>query len=246
MNSSENQPTPVALITGAAKRLGAATAERLHHSGMDVVIHYQHSGTEAEALVKKLNHQRADSATLCQADLNRQEQVQQLAEAAMAFKGRLAVLVNNASGFYPTPLNSATEHHWNDLFASNAKAPYFLCQALAPALKANNGCIINMVDIHAWKPLANHSIYSMAKSSLVTLTRALAKELAPDVRVNGVAPGAILWPEGIEEAEKRSILNGIPLQRLGKPENIADTIHFLVNADYITGQIIAVDGGRSL
>lgn len=246
MENFDTTITPVALITGAAKRLGAATAKRLHQGGLDIVIHYHHSADEAEALANSLNALRANSATTCQANLNEQDQVQQLAENAQGFKGNISVLVNNASAFYPTPLEKAQENHWNDLFASNAKAPYFLSQALAPSLKANNGCIINMVDIHAWRPLDNHSIYSMAKSSLVTLTKSLAKELAPEVRVNGVAPGAILWPENIEETEKQKVLAGIPLQRLGKPENIADTIQFLVHADYITGQIIAVDGGRSL
>ena len=238
--------TGVALITGAAKRLGATTAKRLHQCGMDIVIHYQNSHADAEALVTELNTLRPGSAMHYGTDLAQLKHLQALADAATDFKGGISVLVNNASSFYPTELASAAESDWNDLFASNAKAPYFLCQALAGTLANNKGCIINMVDIHAERPLSHHSIYSMAKSSLVTLTRALAKELAPAVRVNGVAPGAILWPENISDAEKQKILAGIPLQRLGRPEDIADTIRFLVEADYITGQIIAVDGGRSL
>ncbi|MDX1693260.1 MAG: pteridine reductase [Ketobacteraceae bacterium] len=235
-----------ALITGAAKRLGAATAKHLHRAGWNLVIHYHQSRQEAEALADSLNELRPDSATTVSANLNRNDDIKALAENALTFKGEITVLVNNASGFYPTPLDSARHDHWEDLFASNAKAPYFLCQALAESLRQRQGCIINMVDIHAWRPLPDHSIYSMAKSSLVTLTRALARELAPQVRVNGVAPGAILWPENIQEDEKQKILTEIPLERLGKPEDIAATIGFLISADYITGQIIAVDGGRSL
>lgn len=246
--TSHNQPpfSTVALITGAAKRLGAATAKRLHQCGMSIVIHYQYSEREAAALMGELNDIRTDSAIHVQADLAHLDELQRLADVATDFKGGLSVLINNASSFYPTTLESAQESDWNDLFASNAKAPYFLCQALSNTLKENQGCIINMVDIHAQRPLKDHSIYSMAKSSLITLTKSLAKELAPEVRVNAVAPGAILWPDNISEIEKKTILAGIPLQRLGKPEDIADTIRFLVDADYITGQVIAVDGGRSL
>lgn len=236
----------VALITGASKRLGAATAKRLHQAGAYTIIHYHHSENEAKALVNELNNLRPESAACLQADLNDTDKVIELARNTMALTQRLDILVNNASSFYPTPLHQCDKNDWHNLFGSNAKAPFFLSQQLAPTLKNHQGCIVNMVDIHAQRPLKNHSIYSMAKSSLVTLTRSLAKELAPQVRVNGVAPGAILWPENITEQEKESILKQIPLARIGNPKDIANTILFLIESDYITGQIIAVDGGRSL
>ena len=244
--TQQSQPPGTALITGAAKRLGAATAKRLHQNGMNVIIHYHHSREAAEKLVGELNANRPDSATSICADLNNGYDIQALAQSAVAFKQEISTLINNASSFYPTPLEQATPEHWQDLFASNAHAPFFLSQALAPHLKKSRGCIINMTDIHARRPLRDYNIYSMAKSSLVTLTKALAKELAPEIRVNGVAPGAILWPENVPEDEKEKVIAEIPLQRMGSPDNIADTIGFLLSADYITGQIIAVDGGRSL
>jgi pteridine reductase len=240
------QQSGTALITGAAKRLGAATAKRLHQNGMNVIIHYNHSREAAEKLAAELNAIRPASATSLQANLNNGEEIQPLVQAALAFKQEISALINNASSFYPTPLEQATPDHWQDLFASNAQAPFFLSQALAPHLKQSRGCNINMTDIHAQRPLRHYNIYSMAKSSLVTLTKALAKELAPEIRVNGVAPGAILWPENVPEDEKDKVIAEIPLQRMGSPDNIADTISFLLSSDYITGQIIAVDGGRSL
>lgn len=242
-----NMPTnKVALVTGAAKRLGAASATTLHQQGYDIIIHYHHSSQDADALAQRFNNTRKGSACALQADLNSPNEVILLAQRAIAFKNRMDLLVNNASSFYPTPIQDAKESDWHDLFNTNAKAPYFLCQQLSEELKQQQGCIINMVDIHAQRPLPNHSLYTMAKSSLVTLTKALAKELAPDIRVNAVAPGAILWPDNITKERKAQIITEIPLQRLGTPEQIAKTVLFLAQADYITGQIIAVDGGRSL
>lgn len=235
-----------ALITGASQRLGAATAKTLHEHGADIVIHYNRSQSKAEELVAELNSQRPNSAHCLQADLNNSGAVEQLAKDTLSINQQLDILVNNASSFYATPFGSGNDTNWNDLFNSNAKAPFFLTQHLSKALKSSNGSVINMIDIHAERPLESYSIYSMAKSSLATLTKALAKELAPQVRVNGVAPGAILWPENASYEEKTKILEGIPLERLGSPQDIANTILFLTTSDYITGQIIAVDGGRSL
>lgn len=235
-----------ALVTGASQRLGAATASMLHAHGANIIIHYNKSADLANELVASLNATRPDSATAIQADLNNEKEVTELAlKAEQAFQG-LDILINNASSFYPTPIGTGTTSVWDDLFNSNAKAPFFLSQHLKDTLAKNNGSIINMVDIHAARPLKDYSIYSMAKNSLVTLTKSLAKELAPSIRVNGVAPGAILWPENIKEEEKEKVLQQIPLQRIGNPEDIAKTILFLTTSPYITGQIIAVDGGRSL
>ena len=242
----ENTNPRVALITGASQRLGAATSKELHQHGYNIIIHYNQSLTSAQELVNSFNQKRENSAHAIQADLNDAKSVTNLAESALGLHGKINVLVNNASSFYPTPMGSGTDKDWENLFGSNSKAPFFLSQHLTETLKANQGCIINMVDIHAARPIKDHTIYCMAKSSLVTLTKSLAKELAPQVRVNGVAPGAILWPENITEAEKEKILRQIPLERIGSAKDIAKTILFLVQADYITGQIIAVDGGRSL
>lgn len=238
----------VALITGSAERLGAATATFLHKNDWNVVIHYRSKANAAEKLVSELNHVRADSAFAVKADLSSDTNLTYLAQTAREKWGRVDALINNASSFYPTAVTSASFAQWDDLFASNARAPFFLSQALLPELKKSQGSIINMVDIHASKPLADHSIYCMAKASLLMMTKALAKELAPEVRVNAIAPGAILWPENIpEEAAQQKIINGIPMQQLGTPLDIARSIYFLLeNAPYITGQILAVDGGRSL
>lgn len=247
---------PAALITGAARRLGRATARQLHQAGYRLVLHYRSSSASAVALADELNQQRPDSVALIQADLNDHAAVLTLAQRAVAEFGRLDLLVNNASSFYPTPMGDVSESQWLDLFASNAKAPFFLSQALMPALQAQKGCIINMVDIHADKPLAEHPVYCMAKAALVMMTRSLARELAPTIRVNAVAPGAILWPEAspvdqvvhhtLSEQDKSGILAQIPLGVLGQPEDIARTVLFLATSPYITGQIVAVDGGRSL
>ena len=241
---------PVALITGSAKRLGRKMIETLHADDYRVIIHCNRSHSEADALALQLNKQRPDSAAVLQADLLDEACWPELARQAVACFDRLDVLVNNASSFYPTPVKDANAAQWQDLFGSNVKAPYFLSQALAPELARNNGAIVNMVDIHASKPLAGHSIYCMAKAALLMMTKSLARELAPTIRVNGIAPGAILWPESpatatpLAEQDKAQILAQIPLQRLGATTDIAQTLLFLLQAPYITGQILAVDGGR--
>lgn len=245
--SESGTDSPVALVTGSAKRLGKQIICKLHQAGYRVVIHYHQSATDASSLADSLNRQRPDSAATLQANLLDNQQVEQLAVKALACFNRLDVLVNNASSFYPTPLGSATLDNWDDLFGTNVKAPYFLSKALAPALAAGNGCIVNMVDIHAQQPLQDHSIYCMAKAALLMMTKSLARELAPTIRVNGIAPGAILWPsQQLAEADKAAILQQIPLQRTGTPDDIANTVLFLLQSPYISGQIIAVDGGRSL
>jgi len=243
----------VALVTGAGQRLGAAMIRGLQQSGFNVVVHYRNSKVAAETLCQALNALRANSAKSVQADLNDPQQLINLAKQSIAAFGRLDVLVNSASSFYATPLGQVTEADWHDLIGSNAKAPFFLSQALASELARNNGCIINMVDIHADKPLQLHPIYCMAKAALAMMTKSLAKELAPTIRVNGIAPGAILWPEpaqnessGLSETDKASVLSQIPLGRLGDTDDITQTLLFLVHAPYVNGQIIAVDGGRSL
>lgn len=241
---------PVALITGSAKRLGRQTAITLHNAGYNVIIHCNHSRDDAAALAQMLNQQRANSAAVLQADLLDEQLWPTLAENAIACFGRLDVLVNNASSFFPTPVAQASTAQWQDLFGSNVKAPYFLSQALAPELAKQQGAIINMVDIHAEKPLPGHSLYCMAKAALLMMTKSLALELAPTITVNGIAPGAILWPPEqsvqLSEQDKAAILRQIPLNTLGSPEDIANTVLFLVQSPYITGQILAVDGGRSL
>lgn len=237
-----------ALVTGAARRIGAAIAERLHAEGVNVAIHYRQSKADAEEFCARLNAIRPNSARFFQADLNVENELVGLVDAVVEWSGRLDILVNNASSFYPTPLGQITEENWSDLVGSNLKAPLFLSQAAAPHLRASHGNIINIVDIHAFRPLREHAIYGAAKAGLAMLTRSLAKELAPDVRVNGVAPGAISWPEnGMSDSVKQDILDQIPLQRTGAPEDIAGCAIYLVrDATYVTGQIIAVDGGRSL
>lgn len=242
----------IALVTGSAQRVGAVIVEELHRRGWTVFIHYRHSEVAAAALAARLNAQRAHSAVLLQADLNNPDDVQRLAADTLRLcGGRLQALVNNASSFYPTPIGTATQAQWQDLFASNAQAPFFLSQALTPALRAAHGSIVNIVDIHAERPFRQHTLYCMAKAALAMLTVSLAKELAPEVRVNGVAPGVILWPDdntpsAIASNTRDQILASVPLARAGEPRDIARTIAFLLeDAPYITGQIIAVDGGRT-
>lgn len=238
---------PVALVTGSALRLGRQMIISLHQQGYRVIIHYHSSAAAAAELATRLNQLTANSATTVQANLTDALAIAPFAKAALACFGRLDLLVNNASSFYPTPLASATLAAWDDLFSSNVKAPYFLSQALATELAKRRGCIINMVDIHAEKPLAEHSIYCMAKAALSMMTKALARELAPEIRVNGIAPGAILWPsQDLPESDKAAVLAQVPMQRLGDPTDIANTMLFLAKAPYVTGQIVAVDGGRSL
>ncbi len=235
------------LITGAAKRIGATLARSLHEAGMNVIVHYHRSAKEANELVRELNNKRHDSAITIQGDLGHQGYYEAIIGTATEFKGRLDVLINNASAFYPTPAGDFTDEDWHKLIDTNLKAPLFLSQLAAPSLRKHKGCIINLTDIHAIRPLARHTIYSISKSGLVTLTQSLAKELAPSIRVNAIAPGAIAWPENIVEDEKQKIMKQIPLNRTGELDDIAKTALFLIqDADYITGQIINVDGGRSL
>jgi pteridine reductase len=238
----------VALVTGAARRVGAEIATQLHAAGADVAVHYRHSAKDAEDLVARLNGLRPDSAAAFQADLLDVASLPSLAEAAIRWRGGIDVLVNNASTFYPTPLGEITEAQWDDLVGSNLKAPLFLSQALAASLRERRGSIVNIVDIHAQRPLRNHPVYGPAKAGLAMLTRALAKDLAPEVRVNGVSPGAILWPESdMSDEAKASIIDEVPLARAGEPSDIAGCVLYLVrDAIYVTGQIVAVDGGRSI
>lgn len=246
-NNSHSSNLKVALITGAAHRIGATTAKLLHQHGMNIVLHYRSSREKAQALQKELNDKRENSVILIQADLHLTSGLPALIEASINAWGQLDVLINNASTFYPTQIGKATEEHWDDLIGSNLKAPFFLSQAAAPHLKKTNGCIVNIVDIHAERPLKAFPIYSMAKAGLVMMTKSLAGELGPDVRVNAVAPGAILWPENLDEVAKQRIVSRTFLKRQGNPEDISKTILYLIkDADYVTGQIIAVDGGRSL
>ena len=237
-----------ALVTGSARRVGAAIVERLHEAGANVVIHYRGSSTDAETLADRLNELRGDSAMSIRADLLDVSAAPRLISAILEWRGTLDILVNNASTFYPTPLGRITEQQWTDLIGTNLKAPLFLSQAAAPALRETGGSIVNIVDIHASRPLRDHIVYGPAKAGLAMLTRSLAKDLAPDVRVNGVAPGAILWPEtDMTTPTKRAILDQVPLARAGAPEDVAGCVLYLVrDASYVTGQIIAVDGGRSI
>lgn len=237
-----------ALITGAAHRIGAAIARQLHAEGMNILLHYRHSKESAEQVKHELEEKRAQSVWLLQADLHQAESYDFLVNQAETLCQRLDLLVNNASSFYPTPLQEATVSDWDDLIGSNLKAPFFLSQAAAPLLYRSEGCIINLVDIHAKRPLKNHPIYSIAKAGNAMLVKSLARELGPVIRVNGVAPGAILWPEqGLTDRERTAILERTALKRAGTPEDIARTLLFLYrDATYITGQIIAVDGGRTL
>ncbi len=238
----------VILVTGAARRIGAAIVTRLHENGARVAIHYRGSADDAESLAKNLNRARADSAAVFQADLLNVEAMEPLVGAVVKWGGRLDGLVNNASSFYPTPVGSITEAHWDELIGSNLKAPLFLSQASAEHLRSTNGVIINIIDIHAERPLRDHAVYGSAKAGLAMLTRSLAKDLAPNVRVNGVSPGAILWPENdMTPSVQKSILEQIPLGRAGDPQDIAGCVLYLLrDATYVTGQIISVDGGRSI
>jgi pteridine reductase len=238
-----------ALITGAANRIGAQIARTLHENGANLIIHYRNSGDAAKMLADNLNSQRAGSTVTLQADLNDIKALSTLAKNATDAFGRLDILINNASSFYPTPVGETNQQHWDDLISSNFKAPLFLSQACHPQLRENNGIIINMLDIYASTPLKNHSLYCCAKAANQMLVKSLALEFAPEVRVNGIAPGAILWPQqsdaaGLEAQQK--ILAQIPLQRTGDPESIAKTVMFLITNDYVTGEVIRVDGGRLL
>lgn len=238
----------VALITGAARRIGAVTARMLHHAGADVVIHYRHSAVDAQALQAELNAVRPASCHLVQGDLLEVNKIPAMIDELLVKAGRLDVLVNNASSFYPTALGEITEQHWDDLMGSNLKAPLFLAQAAQGALSETQGCIVNMVDVHGFRPLKGYPVYCAAKAGLLMLTQSLARELGSNVRVNGVAPGAILWPEmEVNQAARDELLAKTALKREGSPEDIARAVLFLArDADYITGQVIPVDGGRML
>ena len=240
----------VVLITGGARRVGAAICRYMHAHGASIMVHYRTSAKEARALQAELNLQRADSVALVQADLLNLPMLPNLVGDTVKHFGKLDVVINNASSFFPTAVGEINNKAWDDLIGTNLKAPLFLLQAAAAQLKKNHGCIVNIVDIHAERPMKNYVVYSTAKAGLVNLTRSLARELAPEVRVNGVAPGAIIWPEDeawSDELSRQRIINSTLLKRVGEPEDIAKAVYFLIaDAPYITGQIIAVDGGRSI
>ncbi|MDF3010520.1 MAG: pteridine reductase [Burkholderiales bacterium] len=237
-----------ALITGGAKRLGAAIARRLHAAGAAVLIHYRDSEAQAAKLEADLNGLRPRSAAKVKAELLAPIAPRALVSAALDAFGRLDLLVNNASSFFPVAVGEIEPSHWEELVGSNLRAPLFISQQAAPELAKREGAIVNVVDIHADRPLKGYPIYSIAKAGLAALTRSLALELAPRVRVNGVSPGAIAWPDDgqFDPAERGRILATTPLGRVGRPEDIAQAVHFLACAPYVTGQVIAVDGGRSI
>jgi pteridine reductase len=234
----------VVWITGAAKRLGAATARLLHQQGYRVIIHYRHSGEAAELLAAECNALRPDSCVTIQADLQDIDGIEELVTKAAAHWGRLDCLVNNASVFYPERIEATTSTSWDTLMTANLKAPFFLAKASLPYLKQHQGCIVNFADIHGMRPLKNYPVYSITKAGMIMLTQALAQESG--VRVNAIAPGAILWPEMMEEGVQERILERIPLGTSGAPEDIAKAVLYLIrDASYVNGQILAVDGGRS-
>lgn len=236
------------LITGAAKRVGAHCARYLHAEGCNIVLHYRSSDHAATELANELNQQRADSVRLYQADLHDMQALQGLASFSQQAWGGIDVLINNASAFYATEMAAVTAAQWDDLLGSNLKSPFFLIQALTPILQSRQGCVVNIVDIHAERGLEGFPVYSIAKAGLAALTKILAKELAPKIRVNAVAPGAILWPDhALAEQQKQEIQAKVALQRTGCPDDIAKAIRYLIyDADYMTGQIMSVDGGRIL
>jgi pteridine reductase len=242
--------TPVALITGAARRVGAKIVETLHAQGYRIALHYRHNLAAATQLSTQLNALRPDSVTVLQANFANVEECIRLGDTIADRFGRLDVLVNNASSFFPTPFGQVTVEMWHELQSSNLTGPFFLTQQVTPLLRAAEGCVVNIVDIHATRPLHNYPVYCIAKAGLVMLTKSLAKELGPHIRVNAIAPGAVLWPEQenqLSSEEQQKIIAQTALARAGSPEDIAKTVLFLIqDAPYITGQILAVDGGRSL
>lgn len=234
-----------ALITGGAQRIGAQIAQTLHNDGYNIIIHYRHSKQAAGTLAQTLNAQRSDSASIIQAELSSLDDIQTLAQSIE----QLDVLVNNASVFYPTPVGVVDQSIWGNVMDTNVMAPFFLSQSLAATLKKNSGCIINIVDIHSERPLKNHAVYNISKAGIAMMTKTLAKELAPEIRVCGVSPGSILWPENeasLTDEQKNKMLNKIALGKQGNATDIANTVLFLAKSSYITGQIISVDGGRTL
>jgi pteridine reductase len=240
----------VVLITGGARRVGAAICRRLHAGGAQIMVHYRSSVAEARALETELKGKRPESVARVQADLLKVSALNGLVKETVKTFGRLDALVNNASSFYPTPVGEINEQAFDDLIGTNLKAPLFLAQAVARELRKNHGCIVNILDIHAEVPMKSHVVYNAAKGGLLALTRSLARELGPEVRVNGIAPGTILWPENDmwqDEVSRQRIINQTALKRIGEPEDIAKAVEFLIaQAPYVTGQVIAVDGGRSL
>ncbi len=239
----------VALVTGAARRVGAKFAKSLHENGANVVIHCRHSRHLADELAAELNDRRSNSAAVVQADLADDNALTPMVEEAAQTWGRLDILINNASSFFPTPLGEVDNSAWNELIGSNLKGPFFITQAAAPHLRETRGCVINMIDIHGERPIANHTVYCAAKAGLHALTRAFAIDLAPEIRVNGIAPGAILWPEGdakLSDKERQQILDSIPLGHIGSPGDLVSAMLYLVSSgQYVTGQIMRIDGGRS-
>jgi len=237
-----------ALITGAARRVGAEIARTLHAAGANTVLHYRSSSEDAAELAREFNHQRPGSAALVSGDLLEIDQLPALATAAAQAFGGLDILVNNASSFYPTPVGDITELDWDDLIGTNLKAPLFLSQAVAPALHANHGLVLNLADIHGMRPLRRHPVYSIAKAGLIMLTKSLARELGPHVRVNAIAPGPVLWPDdGLDKALQAEIIDRTALKRPGTASDVARAaLFFAAEAPYVTGQILAVDGGRSV
>ena len=237
------------LITGGARRVGAAICRRLHASGANLMVHYRSSAGEARLLQAELNQTRPGSVALIQADLLELAKLPSLVAETVATFGRLDGLVNNASSFFPTPVGEITLEHWNDLIGTNLRSPLFLAQAAAPALRKTQGAIVNITDIHAERPLKSYVVYSVAKAGLAALTRSLARELGPEVRVNGVAPGPVLWPEddSFDELARQRVISHTLLKRAGEPEDVAAAVFYLVaDAPFVTGQIITVDGGRSV
>jgi len=247
-DNAENLHNKVALITGASRRIGAEIARTLHHAGMNLCIHYRKSADAAHQLADELQTDRPDSVVTLQLDLLQTEELAGLIEQATSQWGRLDALINNASTFYPTPVNEITEQDWDTLMGSNLKAPLFLSQAAAPELARNNGNIVSIIDIHAERPMRQHVVYSVAKSGLLAMTKSLARELGPEIRVNGVAPGAILWPENeVDQQKHQAILDRTELKRAGNPTDIANAVLFLLrDAPYVTGHMLPVDGGRLL
>ena len=236
------------LITGAAKRIGKEMALSFFNKGWDIVIHYNSSKEEAEALADQMNSERNNSAMLVQANLDNANEVEMLVEKILSKNGSIDALINNASTFYPTPIGTFSEENWNALMGSNLKAPLFLIQSFYKELEKNKGFIINVTDINVDRALVNHSIYLAAKSGLQTLTKSLAKELAPNIRVNAIAPGAILEPPNTDwtAEEKNNIINAVPMRRMGTEKDIVDAAIYLSEAEYVTGQILNIDGGKSL
>lgn len=248
MQHSDVLEGKTALVTGGAARLGAVITRHLHAAGANVAIHYRSSAAPARELCAQLQSARTDSAITLQGDLLDPASWPQLIDGTIAFGGGLDILINNASSYYPTPIGEATPEQWDDLFGSNARAPFFLSQLAAPALQRTRGCIVNMVDIHAERPNAGHALYCMAKAANAMMVKALARDLAPEVRVNGIAPGAALWPNDyLADETRQAILRRIPMGRPAGAEQIAEAVMFMVTGpDYITGQILAIDGGRSV